>query len=61
MNFLITMAANWSLGSNAKQHPLVAYYLEAMLVRNEIKDPQAAALVKEILRKASVPPAAPRQ
>ncbi len=61
LNFLITMAANWSLGSNAKQHPLVAYYLEAMLVRNEIKDPQAAALVKEILRKASVPPAAPRQ
>ena len=55
MNFLISLAANWSLGSNAKQHPLVRYYLEAMLTRGEIKHPRSAALVKEILRKASVP------
>ena len=55
MNFLISLAANWSLGSNAKQHPLVRYYLEAMLTRGEIKHPRSVALVKEILRKASVP------
>ena len=55
MNFLISLAANWSLGSNAKQHPLVRYYLEAMLTRGEIKHPRSAALVKEILRKASAP------
>lgn len=54
-NFLIILAANWSLGSNAKQHPLVRYYLEAMLTRGEIKHPRSAALVKEILRKASAP------
>ena len=54
-NFLITLAANWSLNSNAKQHPLVRYYLEAMLTRGEIKHPRSAALVKEILRKASEP------
>ena len=54
-NFLITLAANWSLNSNAKQHPLVRYYLEAMLTRGEIKHPRSAALVKEILRKASLP------
>ena len=54
-NFLITLAANWSLNSNAKQHPLVRFYLEAMLTRGEIKHPRSAALVKEILRKASAP------
>ena len=30
-------------------------YLEAMLTRGEIKHPRSAALVKEILRKASLP------
>ena len=54
MNHLIRMAAEWSLGSNAQQHRLVAYYLEAMLARGEIKDPQAADQVRQILRKAKL-------
>ena len=55
MNFLICVAANWSLSSNAKQHPLVRYYLEAMLARGEIKHPRSAALVEKMLRDASTP------
>ena len=59
MNHLIRMAAEWSLGSNAQQHRLVAYYLEAMLARREIKDPQAADQVRQILRKAKLSGPAP--
>lgn len=55
MNCLIFTAANWSLNANAKQHPLVRYYLEAMLSRGELKNSRTALLVQEILRNASTP------
>ena len=61
MNFLVGAAAKWSLGSNARQHPVVRFYLEAMLKRGEIKDPHSAALIEEILRKAAEPAAGPRK
>ena len=44
MNGLTVMAAQWSLGSLAKNHPLIRFYVEAALVRGEVKDPIAAAL-----------------
>ena len=37
-------AACWSMGSLAKRHDLLRWYVEAALVRGEIKDPVAAAL-----------------
>ncbi len=49
MRHLIGRAAFWSLNSQAKNHPLVGFYLEAMLARKEIKSPFAAALVAKIL------------
>jgi hypothetical protein len=42
MNGLVGRAAEWSLAANAKQHKLVGYYLEAMLIRQEFPDPDAA-------------------
>lgn len=44
MNGLTVMAAQWSLGSLAKKHPLIRFYVEAALVRGEVKDPIAGAL-----------------
>ena len=44
MNGLTAMAAQWSLSSLAKNHPLIRFYVEAALVRGEVKDPVAAAL-----------------
>ena len=44
MNGLTAMAAQWSLNSLAKTHPLIRYYVEAALVRGEVKDPVAGAL-----------------
>ncbi len=44
MNELTVMAAQWSLGSLVKKHPLIRFYVEAALVRGKVKDPIAAAL-----------------
>lgn len=49
MRHLVGRAALWSLNSQAKNHPLVRFYLEAMLVRKRIKSAFAAALVAKIL------------
>ncbi len=49
MRYLTGMAAQWSVGSNAKQHRLVAYYLEAMLCRGEIKNVLTAAKIAKLL------------
>ena len=38
------VAAQWSLRSLAKEHPLIRYYVEAALRRKEIPDPIAAAI-----------------
>jgi hypothetical protein len=46
-----SFAANWSTDSNAKQHQLVAFYLEAMLSRNEIDDQLTQAAIAKILQK----------
>lgn len=50
MRFLNGLAASWSLGSNAKQHQLVAFYLEAMLSRKEINDPFTNAVIARKLK-----------
>ena len=44
MNGLTVMAAQWSMKSLIKQHPLIRWYVEAALVRGEVKEPFAAAL-----------------
>ena len=44
LNGLTVMAAQWSLSSLAKTHPLIRYYTEAALMRGEVKDPVAGAL-----------------
>ena len=49
MNGLVVRAAMWSCGSLAKQHPLVRFYIEAALVRGEIKDPVTAALAAKTI------------
>lgn len=53
LRFLNGYAAAWSLGNNARQYGLVAYYLEAMLVRNEIKDQFTAKIVSAKLQELS--------
>jgi hypothetical protein len=55
IRFLTGMAAAWSLGSNAKQHRLVAFYLEAMLSRGEIKDPFTNVVIAKKLQDISQP------
>ena len=50
MRFLNGMAASWSIGSNAKQHRLVAFYLEAMLRRKEIQDPFTKSMIVSKLK-----------
>ena len=42
--FITAAAAQWSLRSLAKDHPLIRYYVEAALRRKEISDPVAAAI-----------------
>ena len=54
MPSLIGGAAEWSLASNAKQHRLVAFYLEAMLGRKQYPDDGAAAKIGGMLIKAGV-------
>ena len=49
MNGLMVRAAMWSCGSLAKTHPLVRFYVEAALVRGEIKDPLTAALAAKAI------------
>lgn len=41
---LTAMAAQWSMKSLVKTHPVIRYYVEAALLRGEVKDPFAAAL-----------------
>ncbi len=41
---LTVMAAQWSMGSLVQKHPLIRYYVEAALLRGEVKEPFAAAL-----------------
>ena len=53
-NGLIGRAAEWSLVANARQHRLVAYYLEAMLLRKEYPDRAAAVKLGAILIKAGL-------
>lgn len=54
MNWLVGRAAEWSLAANAKQHKLVAYYLEAMLLRQEFPGPDAAVKLGGMLINAGV-------
>ena len=53
-NFIITMAAYWSLQSNIRQnHRLLKFYLEAIVVRKEYVDNTAGSLLVAILKKSS--------
>lgn len=64
MAYLIGMAANWSLNSNAGQHMLVAQYLECALKRNEFEDNFVKVFVSRILanlNKAAKAPAAEKK
>ena len=54
MNGIIGGAAEWSLASNAKQHKLVGYYLEAMLLRKQYPDFDAAVKLGGMLVKAGL-------
>lgn len=54
MNGIIGGAAEWSLASNAKQHKLVAFYLESMLRRKEYPDAAAAVKIGRILLNAGL-------
>ncbi|MPM50675.1 hypothetical protein SDC9_97417 [bioreactor metagenome] len=52
MNRLMELAAGWSLTSNARQHPLVFYYLEALDRRdgNNLPGDYARSRVREIVK-----------
>ena len=51
-NFIVTMAAYWSLQANIRQnHHLVLFYLEAMVVRKEYVDNTAGSLLVSVLKK----------
>lgn len=54
MDGIIGGAAEWSLTSNAKQHKLVGYYLEAMLLRKQYPDADAAVKIGRMLLKAGM-------
>ena len=54
MPSLIGGAAEWSLASNAKQHELVAFYLESMLNRRQFPDDAAFVKLVGMLLKAGV-------
>ena len=49
MNGLVVDAAQWSIQSIAKQHPLLRFYIEAILKRQELKDPFAMALAAKAI------------
>ena len=49
MNGLVASAAQWSIQSISKQHPLLKYYIEAVLKRQELKDPIAMALAAKAI------------
>jgi len=49
MNGVIAAAAEWSLVSNTRQHKLVGYYLESMLLRKSCPDKEADAKVGGML------------
>ena len=57
-NHVTAAAAQWSLSSLAKSHPLIRYYVEAALRRKEISDPIAAAIAARSIgmRVRVVPP-----
>lgn len=61
MHFLNSHAAAWSIGSNAKRYHLVAFYLEAMLARNEIKDNFTNAVISKKLEEANASSQKPTQ
>ena len=54
MDGIIGGAAQWSLNSNAKQHKLVGYYLEAMMLRKQYPDLAAAVKLGRILINAGL-------
>ena len=49
MNGLVVEAAQWSIQSISKQHPLLRFYIEAVLKRQELKDPFAMALAAKAI------------
>ncbi|MBR4884468.1 MAG: hypothetical protein IKZ33_04060, partial [Lentisphaeria bacterium] len=49
MNGIVASAAQWSIQSISKQHPLLKYYIEAVLKRQELKDPIAMALAAKAI------------
>ena len=49
MNFLTAMAAQWSLNSLAKTHPLIRFYVEAALVRREVGSSVAGTLAAKAI------------
>lgn len=53
LNGLTAFAANWSANSLASQHQLINYYLEAAIVRKEIKDKFPVAVAVSLLKKQS--------
>jgi len=54
MPALIGGAAEWSLASNARQHKLVGYYLEAILMRKQYPDDAAVVKIGVMLVKAGL-------
>lgn len=54
VNGLVAQAAEWSLASNAKQHRLVAYYLESMLARKSYPDADVSGKLGGMLLRAGL-------
>ncbi len=50
MDYVLGVAAMWSLESNAVQHPLAAFYLEAALKRKEFAEPVVEAAITKVLQ-----------
>ena len=49
MNGIVASAAQWSIQSISKQHPLLRFYIEAVLKRKELKDSIAMALAAKAI------------
>ena len=49
MNGLVVRAALWSIKSISKENPLLRFYIEAVLKRQELKDPIAMALAAKAI------------
>ena len=49
MNGLVVLAAQWSIKSISKENPLLRFYIEAVLKRQELKDPIAMALAAKAI------------